>query len=58
LAYNEVEDGLTQEITIPSFQTDFGKVGMMICYDSEFPDPARAVGVAGGRDHPAAHLGR
>jgi len=47
LPYNEVEDGLTQGDYYPVFQTDFGKIGMMVCYDSEFPDPARALALQG-----------
>jgi predicted amidohydrolase len=31
----------------PVFQTDFGTVGVMICYDVFFPDPARALAARG-----------
>lgn len=41
LPRGEVEDGLTPGSHFPVFQTDFGKVGMMICYDVFFSDPAR-----------------
>jgi predicted amidohydrolase len=47
LPYDEFEGGLTPGSAYPVFQTDFGKVGMMICWDSEFQDPARALALAG-----------
>jgi predicted amidohydrolase len=31
----------------PIFQTDFGTIGIMICYDVFFPDPARALAARG-----------
>jgi predicted amidohydrolase len=31
----------------PVFQTDFGKVGMMICWDVQYADPARALALRG-----------
>ena len=31
----------------PVFRTDFGTVGMMVCYDVFFPDPARALALQG-----------
>ena len=50
LPYDEFEDGITPGSDYPVFQTDFGKVGMMICWDSQFPDAARALaGGAAGR---------
>ncbi len=47
LPYDEFEDGITPGSKYPVFQTDFGKVGMMICWDSEFPEPARALALQG-----------
>lgn len=47
LPYDEFEDGLTPGSEYPVFQTDFGKVGMMICWDSQFPDAARALALQG-----------
>lgn len=47
LPREEVEGGITPGSTYPVFQTDFGRVGMMICYDVFFPDPARALAVQG-----------
>lgn len=47
LPYDEFEDGITPGSEYPVFQTDFGKVGMMICWDSQFPDAARALALQG-----------
>ena len=43
LPREEVEAGLTPGFDYPVFRTDFGTVGMMICYDVFFADPARAL---------------
>jgi predicted amidohydrolase len=43
LPIGEIEGGLTPGSEYPVFRTDFGTVGMMICYDVFFPDPARAL---------------
>jgi len=43
LPREEVERGLTPGTHFPVFQTDFGKVGLMICYDVFFAEPARAL---------------
>jgi predicted amidohydrolase len=47
LPRGEVEGGLTPGNDYPVFQTDFGKVGLMICYDVFFADPARALATQG-----------
>lgn len=47
LPREEVERGLTPGHTYPVFETDFGRVGLMICYDVFFPDPARALAAQG-----------
>jgi predicted amidohydrolase len=47
LPREEVEGGLTPGSEYPVFRTDFGTVGMMICYDVFFPDPARALAAQG-----------
>ncbi len=47
LPREEVERGLTPGSSYPVFETDFGRVGMMICYDVFFPDPARALAAQG-----------
>jgi predicted amidohydrolase len=41
LPREEVEGGLTPGSDYPVFTTDFGKVGVMICWDIQYADPAR-----------------
>ena len=41
LTGTEVEKGLTPGHEYPVFDTRFGKVGMMVCYDGFFPEIAR-----------------
>ncbi|MEQ9410735.1 MAG: carbon-nitrogen hydrolase family protein [Fuerstiella sp.] len=41
LPRGEIEGGITPGHEYPVFQTSFGKVGMMICYDGFFPEVAR-----------------
>jgi len=41
LPRGEIEGGLTPGTKYPVFQTRFGKVGMMVCYDGFFPEVAR-----------------
>jgi predicted amidohydrolase len=43
LPSSEVEGGLTPGTDFPVFQTDFGTLGLMICYDVFFSDPAHAL---------------
>lgn len=47
LPREEVEAGLTPGDSYPVFQTDFGKIGILICWDVQFPEPARALGLQG-----------
>jgi predicted amidohydrolase len=47
LPAGEVEGGLTPGVGYPVFPTDFGTVGMMICYDVMFPEPAKAMAAQG-----------
>ncbi|HXY39821.1 MAG TPA: carbon-nitrogen hydrolase family protein, partial [Vicinamibacteria bacterium] len=47
LPREEVEGGLTAGKAYPVFTTDFGTVGLMICWDTNFADPARALALAG-----------
>lgn len=39
----ELEGGITPGSDYPVFRTDFGTLGMMICWDVQYPDPARAL---------------
>jgi predicted amidohydrolase len=41
LPRSEIEDGVAPGSDYPIFDTSFGKVGMMICYDGFFPEVAR-----------------
>ena len=43
----EMEGGITPGSDYPVFETDFGKVGLMICWDLQFADPARALALRG-----------
>jgi predicted amidohydrolase len=47
LPREEVEGGVTPGDGYRVFQTDFGKVGMMICWDVQYVDPARALAAQG-----------
>lgn len=47
LPREEIEGGLTPGSDYPVFRTDFGTVGMMICWDSQYADPARALALNG-----------
>jgi len=47
LPREEYEDGLTPGLDYPVFETDFGKIGMMICWDVQYADPARALALRG-----------
>jgi predicted amidohydrolase len=47
LPREEIEGGLTPGNGYPVFETDFGRIGMMICWDSQYADPARALAAKG-----------
>jgi len=47
LPYDEFADGITPGSQYPVFQTDFGTVGMMICWDFQSPEAARALASQG-----------
>ena len=47
LALEEEENGITSGQEYPVFETDFGKVGLMVCWDYWFPEPARLLRLAG-----------
>lgn len=43
----EVEDGITAGSDYPVFDTDFGRIGIMICWDAFFPETARILRLKG-----------
>ena len=47
LPREEIEGGITPGSDFPVFDTDFGRVGMMICWDVFFPEPARVLASRG-----------
>lgn len=47
LPREEIEGGITPGHTYPVFDTRFGRVGMMICWDIHFPEVARHLAAAG-----------
>ena len=47
LPREEIEAGVTPGDSYPVFDTDFGRIGMMICWDVQYVDPARALAVQG-----------
>jgi predicted amidohydrolase len=47
LPREEIAGGITPGTDFPVFETDFGKLGMMICWDVFFPEPARALSMKG-----------
>lgn len=47
LPREEWEAGIAPGGEYPVFDTDFGRVGLMICWDLQFPDPARALAAQG-----------
>jgi len=47
LPREDVEAGMTPGSSYPVFRTDFGTVGIMICWDHYYTNPARAMAVQG-----------
>ncbi len=47
LPREEIQGGITPGNAFPTFETDFGRIGMMICWDVAFPEPARALAMGG-----------
>jgi predicted amidohydrolase len=47
LPREEIEGGVTPGNSYPVFDTDFGRIGMMICWDLEFPEVARQLSMQG-----------
>ena len=43
----EAEEGVTPGDELPVFETDFGKIGILICWDQCFPDAARILRLQG-----------
>ncbi len=49
LPQEEVDRGYTPGDDFPVFQTDFGTVGLMVCWDVSFPEVARILTLKGAR---------
>lgn len=47
LPREEWEGGITPGDSYPIFDTDFGKIGIIICWDVQFPEPAKAMASQG-----------
>ncbi|MFC2124209.1 carbon-nitrogen hydrolase family protein [Bacteroidota bacterium] len=47
LPREEIKGGITPGDALPVFDTDFGRIGMMICWDSTFPEQARTLSMKG-----------
>ncbi len=44
---NEIENGIAPGQDYPVFDTRFGRIGMMVCYDGFFPEVARSLTIRG-----------
>ena len=49
LTHGEQKKGITNGTDFPVFELDFGKVGIMICFDNYFPESARILGNRGAQ---------
>jgi len=47
LPREEIDGGVTPGDALPVFDTDFGRIGMMICWDVSFPETARTLAKKG-----------
>ena len=47
LPRTEIEAGVTPGTEYPVFDTRIGRIGMMVCYDGFFPEPARQLSIRG-----------
>ncbi|MFQ6049392.1 MAG: carbon-nitrogen hydrolase family protein [Phycisphaerae bacterium] len=47
LPNQEISDGIKPGNELPVFQTDFGRIGMLICHDTTYPEPARVLMIRG-----------
>jgi predicted amidohydrolase len=44
---DEIDGGITPGDSLPVFDTDFGRIGIMICWDVSFPETARTLAKKG-----------
>ena len=58
LPREEIEGGVTPGNEYPVFETDFGTVGMMICWDAQYAEPCPRLGIARSRVAVGPDLGR
>ncbi len=49
LSWKEYESGMVPGDSYPVFDTEFGKIGMLICWDAYFPDPAKVMALQGAK---------
>src|SRR5437763_11407978 len=47
LPLSESSAGISPGSDVPVFQTDFGKVALLICQDTAFPEPPRQAAILG-----------
>ncbi len=47
LPQEEIDGGVTPGNSFPVFDTDFGRIGLMVCWDVTFPESARALAQKG-----------
>jgi predicted amidohydrolase len=47
LPNQELSDGIRPGDELPVFDTDFGRLGILICHDTTYPEPARALLLGG-----------
>ena len=47
LTSNEIKDGISHGMEYPVFDLDFGKVGIIICFDNYFPESVASLGNKG-----------
>lgn len=47
LPQEEIDGGITPGNSFPVFDTDFGRIGLMVCWDVTFPEAARALAQQG-----------
>jgi predicted amidohydrolase len=47
IPFEELANGIAPGDALPAFDTDFGRVGILICHDTSFPEPARELSING-----------